>query len=432
MNLANIVPAVLRAAPVILLAAAAAFVTAFGLALLRGADYEATAVVDVKQVLAQPDAFSNSERADRAVANELILAQSMSVARAASERLGGVDAEELRGTVAVDQVIGTDNLGFAATAADPAQAARTATEYATAYVAARLGSQRAALTAEADALAGEMQVLQDQLAALPPLENAQERAQWDALQQQYVALADRETDLRSQARAEQAPAGFVAPAPEPGSAAGYGPLVWAALAGLLTLGLGVLAVAVLSVFRDPVEHGSDVDELDLPVLGEAEEASWLWGSRRSLQGLEAAALDIITRDPVPSVVAVLSVDRRNTADVLDALAHQVRRHGRRLGDHQVTVVGGTAPAADALSRSLARKADLLVLVIVRGSTRRAAVARTVARLDRVTQAPRAALLVDAAAFERRGAEARGRHVDARSSWRPSLRALRLRAAMRRN
>lgn len=440
MNLSRIVPALRRGFLPLCLAALAAFLVASGIALLRGAGYEARAVVDVNQLLADENVFSNSERADRAVANELMIAESRPVSGAAAERLGGVDPENLREAVEVRQVIGTDNIGITARADDPQEAARTATEYATAYVDTRLEQRRESLTAQADAIAAELEVIEAELAALPQVRTAQQEADYEALWQQYVMLAGRELELRGTARAGDDPQQYVVAAFADASATtGFPAVVWGVAAALLTAALGALAVALVSRFRDPVESGVDLDDLELPVLGALPRNEGFWarppGTGRSI---ESAAVDVLTREPVPEVLTVLAVEGQDVGAVADELRSQLRRHGSRLDVAPVTVLVDEAYGATSLSPSLARRADLVILVVARGMTRRAAVVESAAALGRIGAAPLAVLLVEPAALDR--SPTGGRHLLESSPWwwlpswgrriRPAVSRLRVRTRSR--
>ncbi len=393
MDLQRVLTAVLRRANLLLIAAVAAYLAATTAAVLRDDVYEARALVDVNRLLGDEDAFSNSERADRTVANELVIAEDPALAQLASERLGGADVEALREDVSVEQLTGTDNISFTARAGEAEAAATTATQYAAAYAEARLGQRRAALTEEADEAARELAVLQEQISALSTDEEElpQGAARREVLEAQYAALVDEELSLRRQSGLDQAPEQFVLPAPAPESPAGPGPFVWGLLAAAMTLALGALAVALAHRSRDPVEHRSDVEAAGLPVLAEEPPAVNPW--RRApdpARAVEAAAVALAARTPVPAVVCVLSVEGREHGDLASALADGLRDEEAP----PVEVVGASAAAAGARGLLLVRRSDLVLVVVVRGVTRRADLVRTLEQVGQLSAAPRLALLVD--------------------------------------
>jgi len=272
MDLQRVVPALLRSAWTLLLAAVAAFVVAALVTALRPDVYEAQALVDVELLLDDEGAFTNAERADRTVANELVLAGDQRVAELAGERLEGVDVADLRDDVAIDQLTGTDNIRFTAAAAVPDTAARTATAYAEAYAAARLEQRQAVVSEEAEVIAGELAALQTELDTLSGSLTTQDRSREQALRDQYDALVGRQVELRTSTRTDAGPVRSVLPAPVPDGPAGAGPLPLGLLAGLLTLALGAVIVAVRSRTRDAVEFRSDLQDIGLPVVAETDPA----------------------------------------------------------------------------------------------------------------------------------------------------------------
>ncbi len=145
---------------------------------------------------------------------------------------------------------------------------------------------------------------------------------------------------------------------------------------------------------DLVEYRTDVEELGLSILAEIGQARWVgrWGGV-STDAMRAVALDVSMRDPLPSVVAVLATNLRDNTDIVRRLIEELQQQDQRNSARQVQVVNAPAPAWDVASRSLIRGADLLLLVVVLGSTRRADLASTMTALAELTTTPRAVLLI---------------------------------------
>lgn len=406
MDLQRVGHALLRAAPLLLVAAIAALLVAAGAAALRADQYETRALVDVNRLVDDEDAFSNSERSDRTVANELVNAESLAVARSASQRLGDTTEQELRESVSIEQLTGTDNIAFLARAADPDEAARRASEYATAYAADRLDQRRASLRREREEIARELAALQEQLTG-PDADTPQADSRQEALRAQYTELVRRDLETAGRARQSQDPQQYVLAAPVPDAAAGPGPMVWGLLAAALTLATGALLVAVRQRTRDPVELRSDVEAFDLPVLAEVAPSTTPWRRRSAAAAaVRAAAVHLAVREPLPGVVTVLAADARETTDVLKALAHHLGQQGVRVyrspqprhggssaTTAQMTLLEGSLHPPGTEGLASLRHADLVLLVVTRGVSGRADVSRTLDELDQVSTAPRAALLI---------------------------------------
>lgn len=394
MDLARIIPSLLRATIPLSLAIVGAFIIALGFANLLDENYEARAVVDINRLLNDQDAFVNTERADRTVANEMVLAQEPAVTARAAERLGAEDVESLSREVDVEPLVGTDNIGFTAKADEPAAAAAKANAYAAAYAGARLERRRSTLTAEAEEIAREMEALPGRIAALPNEDSPEAEAEAEALRQRYSTLVNRELELRASTSADRQPSEFVDAAPVPVLAAGLKPLSLAALAALLAGCLGVLAVAIRSRAVDLVEYRADVEEFGLTIL--AERGGAKWASRRRdvpTDAIREAALDVAMRDPVPSMVAVLATDLRDNTDIARRLLEELQQQDDQSSARQVKVINATAPAWHVASRPLIKEADLLLLVVVLGNTRRADLASSTAALGDLATVPKAALLI---------------------------------------
>lgn len=408
MSLHRAAVALRRAAVPLLVSIVAAFLVGAAVSALRPDVYQAQALVDVR-LLVDEDAFSTSEKADRTIANELVLAESGDVRRRAGERLAGSDVQDLQRDVSVEQLPGTDTMVISARSGEPGTAARTATQYATAYAAARLDQLRSAVRTEAEEVSRSLALLQEQLDAVP--DGDEDGAQAEALRTQYAELIGRQLELRASAQ-DQDPDDLVQPASVPVAPAGPGPLVLGALAALLTAAAGAVLVALLHRTRDPVEHRSDVEELDVPVVAEVPASGRSARHAQAEAAVRTAAGALAGRDPVPAVTAVLSADDRETGDVLASLAGALRDLGLRAGrarpeggvdgDLADRREAGRMTLVDASSRHGApgwlwsvRQADLVLVVVTRGVTRRAALAGTLAELDQVSSAPRLALLVPA-------------------------------------
>ncbi len=414
MDLQRLAAALQRSWKLLAAASLAAFLAAITVAALQPAKYESRALVDVARLLNDENGFSNSERADRTVANELIVASDPALAGDVVRQLGGTEIEAVRRSVSIEQLPGTDTIEFTATTEDPALSAETATAYASGYVEARLARQTDALNDDADEIARELAVLREQFAALPEATTAQARtARAEALMEQYVALVSRELELRGTARSNPEAARLVAPALVPESPVGPPALVWGVVAALMTAVLGGLVVALLGRARDPVENRSDVEEFGLSVLAEVEPASRFRRSPPTVgRALETAAVNLTARRPIPQVIAILSVDVRDDTNVVAALVGQLRQQEERElvdsrsaggGDgksrpelaltSQIAIVGDLADAGGAADMRTVSQADLVLLVVHRGRTRRANLVRVLDQIEQVTSAPRAALLV---------------------------------------
>lgn len=413
MDVVRIAAALWRAALLLLSAAAAALVVGTTFAASLPAEYESRALVDVARLPHADDAFSNSERADRTVANELVVAASPAVAEDVASELEGTDVESLGRSVSIEQLPGTDNIGFTATSEDAALAAETATAYAVGYVEARLARQAATSSNEADVISRELAVLREQLAALPQVGTAQAEAREEALQEQYVTLLGRELELRGSSGLDSEAAQLVVPAPLPESPAGPPAVVWGLVAALLTAVLGSLVAALLSRARDPVERRSDVEEVGLEVIAEVAPASRFKRSPPMIaRGMETLAVNLTTRQPRPEVVVVLSVDVRDDTEVFAALVGQLRQQvtrvlsnaqsmGAVVGDSpsgadstpRIELLGNLAVAGGATDLRSLDQADLVLLVVYRGNTRRADLVRVLGQIEQLTSGPRAALLV---------------------------------------
>lgn len=396
MDLQRVFVALLRSSILLLIAVVSSFLVATAFASQSDAQYEARALVDAQRLLGDEDAFSSSERADRTVANELIIAREPAVAELAAERIDAVDVDQLLETTSIEQLAGTDNIAFVARADGATAAARQATAYATAYAAARLEQRRAALLRQADDTDLELAVLSDQLGSLPPSNDAQAASQEQVLREQYETLIARELELRTSARSVAPPEQLVLPAPEPDAPAGPAPLVWGAVAAFLALVIGSVLFAVHHRVRDPVEWRPDLEELGLRVLAEAPAVRHPWRRSRGGAGaVETAVAGLLVHDPAPAVVAVLAADGADTSGVVDALHASLSRQGAHLTC--VPASTATAPGLQA-----AREADLVLVVARRGVTPRGAVAQLLELLDAVRAADRLAVLLDAHGFERSG------------------------------
>lgn len=408
MNLQRLAAALLRSTNLLVAAVVTSFIVAAGLTALRADAYETRSLVDVNRLLDDEDAFSNSERADRTVANELVNAESIAVEQLASQRLGGKTSEVLQRDVTIEQLTGTDNIMFTARAADADTAALTATKYAESYAATRLDQRQEALRRETEEVGRELLTLQEQFAA-PALDTAQAESQEQALREQYAELVGRELELRGSARLTQDPQQFVLPAPVPDSTAGPGPLVWGALAALLTLACGIVLVALFGRSRDPVEFRSDLEEFDLPVLAEAPAPRGLWGRRSSTSAaMQSTAVSLSMRDPVPAVLTLLSVEAQGNTEVLSALSDFLSQQGATVyrtpssrpgsastdGPKRITLLEGSLHDRGAEGLRSLKHADLILVVVSRGVTRRADLARVIDELEQLSATtPRLALLL---------------------------------------
>lgn len=415
MDLRRAAVAAARQASLLLVVAVCAGLLATCAAVLRGAVYETRALVNVGQLLGDQEAFSNAERADRRVANELVVAGDPGLAHLASRRLGGVDVEDLRRNVSVEQLAGTDSIAFTARGETPRAASTTARQYAASYAAARLDQRRAALTAEADEVARELEVLQRRISTLSDDDLPQTASQRAALEERYTAVADQQLELRRRSGLEQAPEQFVLSPPVPQEPAGPGPLVWGLLAAALSLALGAAVVALRHRIHDPVEHRSEVEAAGLPVLAEVPPARNPWGrSPDPAWAVQAAALALAARDPALGVITVVSVEDQDTSELVGALTAGLSEQGSwpvrpasaprpggggggdegraRLPAPRVHVAD--TPTSSRRGLASVRRSDLVVVVVVRGVTRRAELARVLDQLQHLTTAPCLALLVN--------------------------------------
>ena len=402
MELHRVIAALRRSAGLLALAALNAFVVAAAVGAVRPDVYEADAFVDVARLVGDDAAFSSGERADRTVAGELVIAEDQQVAARAAERLG-VDVGELQDDVSVEQLTGTDNLRFTAVAREPREAARVATGYAEAYAAARLEQRRAVVRAQAEDVSRQLAELQRQLDPLGGLPLPDEARQ-QALREQYAQLVGREVELRTSDLPEADGGLALLPAPVPSGPAGFGPVAWGAAAALLALALGGLVVAARARSRDPVELRSDLQDLGLPVLAEAAPARG-WRRSRGARAAPAALVDEAVRGmtragTVPAAVVVTSVDGHGHEDFVRALGERLEERGvdvvrpepgaagggtqASTSSRSTTLVDATAARTDTERVRCAELADVLLLVVVRGVTGRADLARTVEQLQRVS------------------------------------------------
>ncbi len=388
-DLQRVFVALLRSANLLVIAAVSAFLVASVLADRSADAYETRALVDVQRLLGDEDAFSNSERADRTVANELVVAQEPAIAELAAARVDGATPEQLQESTSIEQLTGTDNLAFVARADAAPVAGDRATAYATAYAASRLDQRRAALLGQADGVDREVAVLSERLRALRPSSSAQVVSETQALQAQYEALIARGLELRADARALPAPEQLVLPAPVPDAPAGPGPVVWGAVAALLALCVVGGALAVRSRLHDPVGSRQDLEALGLRVLAEAPAAPNPWRRSPDAGGtLVRAAAGLQLQAPPPRRVAVLAADQSDSGRLADALhACVVEQRG------STTCVPATTGTAEGLR--VVRSADLALVVVRRGSTRRQAVAQVLEQLEAVNGPAPLVLLLDA-------------------------------------
>jgi capsular polysaccharide biosynthesis protein len=410
MELQRVVLALLRSARLLAVAALAAFLVAASVSALRPDVYEAQALVDVAALLDDDTAFSNAERADRTVANELVLAQGGNVAELASDRLGGVDPDGLRADVSIDQLTGTDNISFTATARQPGAAAETATAYAESYVTARLDKRRATVEVEAEGLAQERADLQRQIAAVAPQDEATDQA----LRQLYSQVVAREVELRTSARPDSDLGRALLPAASPDQPSGVSPILWGALAAVLTLALGALAIASRGRRRDAIEFPSDLQDLGLPVLAAARPPRRFWDARVDEAGdgglLDEVVLGLTLPKDVPAVVAVLAVDGDGHGTFARALGDRLRDWGVQVDaadlspgasrrptstGQSTTLLDATDQTSDAWRMRSAEVADVVLLLVVRGVTRRADLSRTLEKLERVSSSPPLGVLLEA-------------------------------------
>jgi hypothetical protein len=130
--------------------------------------------------------------------------------------------------------------------------------------------------------------------------------------------------------------------------------------------------------------------------------------------VQAAALALAARDPALGVITVVSVEDQDTSELVGALTAGLSEQGSwpvrpasaprpggggggdegraRLPAPRVHVAD--TPTSSRRGLASVRRSDLVVVVVVRGVTRRAELARVLDQLQHLTTAPCLALLVN--------------------------------------
>ena len=300
-----------RALPALVLATLTAAVLCAVLASLRATTYEATA----KLSALAGQASTSPEEADRAIANKLVLAGGLDVARRAATALNDPDPLALRATVAVTQVPGTDVLAFSARDRKPARAQVVAEGFATAFSTLVADQSRQGALASADALTPRIDDLLAQLSRPAGTSDAQVTAR-STLRDQYVATLRQQQDFRVQAALTQPSP--VLESEDPPARVGHPAWLLGAVAGLLALTVGAMLVLVRARVDGVVRTVQDVG---LPVadqLGLDRRRPPAYRSRGTARttrrsAVRDAAARLCLTDPPPQIVAVCDVVRGSAA-----------------------------------------------------------------------------------------------------------------------
>lgn len=219
----------IRSVVVIMVTTAVAAVVAYTVLTLRPASYQAQAVVDVTKVAGQPEDFSNTDVADRTLADQLLVARSSRVLNMAA-RDSGIPLRQSDDVFAADTVEGANAIAFTAVNGDPRGAAIDANAYARAYVNFSLTTQASLVDSRRGGLT---EIVDNELETLNQLNpDVSEEVRDAAISQLGADLADlARADAELQRRS--ASGILVQPAQPPEDPAGPSPLLGAAIAGFL-------------------------------------------------------------------------------------------------------------------------------------------------------------------------------------------------------
>jgi Mrp family chromosome partitioning ATPase len=251
----GIVQALRAYAAQIALAALAVAVVAYGLSLISGSRYRATARITgdtsiTTDAASTTGAVAGADAGRRRLGTNVALVTSAPVLDAAAAKLGRDDRSSLVGKVTVAAARGADVIDITAVAGDARRAAATANAVASAFLARRAAFQRMAVARTRGAL-------NDQIAQLgaSPDRAAEVAALRSKIDDLVVSEANAGQDLQ-----------LADPARPPSRAFAPRPLRTAAWALLATLLVGVLVVA-LREWRRPTASSSDVERLaGVPLL----------------------------------------------------------------------------------------------------------------------------------------------------------------------
>lgn len=238
----------LRPMLAVVLTSVVAATVAFVVVAVRPTEYQARSVVDVSKVADAPEDFSNTDIADRSLADELLVAQSGRVLAIAA-RESDTSMRSADDVFAADTVEGTNAIAFTAVGDDPQGAANDANTYARAYVNFSLATQASAIQTQRSTLT---QTVEDELETLNQLDPAvTERLRTTAIERLATDLAEL---ARSEAALQRRSAAgiLVQPAQPPRGPAGAGPRLAAAVAGFLAALVALAVMFVVSGSSRPV------------------------------------------------------------------------------------------------------------------------------------------------------------------------------------
>jgi non-specific protein-tyrosine kinase len=317
--------------------------------------YRGTAILLARTVPSQTDVFSSQQNApaadiqDRNVATQIKILESPPVKAAVIAKIPG--APDAVGT----QIRLTNEFTAQVSSRDPRLASRSATAYAQAYIDFQRDQSVTDITAAAASVATGVQTLQRQLDQIQA--QIDDRTVLDAanhvgpsndptmalLQQQHQSLVQQQSvfqtklnELDVNAQLKQSPAILVSPAKIPDSPYSPRPKRSAALAGLASLLLGLLACFLFDYLDDRITSPGDVEI--------ATEGVAVLGNVPKVQGMKpGTSLTLVTLGPSSSTAEAFRSIRTNVQFLIaEESAASILVTSPSMAEGKTTVVGNLA------------------------------------------------------------------------------------------